>query len=107
MPLDKTYTISFERKFQSVIDALPKDIKKVFDDKMGYFRDNPNHPSLNTKPLTVSKQKLKQLGVDQIYEFYINRKDYRCVFYVNHELKEIIIVYIGNHTQVKNKFVRS
>jgi mRNA-degrading endonuclease HigB of HigAB toxin-antitoxin module len=71
---------------------------------MSYFQGNPNHPSLNTKTLTVSSKRLKELGVDQIYEFYINRKDYRCIFYVIHDTKEIIIAYIGNHTQVKNKF---
>jgi len=70
---------------------------------MEYFRENPSHPSLNTKQYSVSKKKLKELGVDQVYEFYINRKDYRCIFYVTHEPKEIIIAYVGNHTQVKNK----
>ena len=83
---------------------LPEDIKSSFDAKMAYFQSNPKHPSLNTKILTIGSKKLKELGVDQIYEFYINRKDYRCVFYVIHNTKEIIIAYIGNHTQVKNKF---
>ena len=104
MPLDNSYTILFEKRFQRVLDKLPEDVKDAFNAKMDYFRSNPHYPSLNTKPLTVSVQKLKQLGVDQVYEFYINRRDYRCVFYVIHEAKEVIIVYIGNHTQVKNKF---
>jgi len=89
MPLDNSYTILFEKRFKRVIDGLPEDVGKAFSAKMEYFRNNPNHPSLNTKPLTVSRQKLKQLGgIDQVYEFYINRKDYRCVFYVIHESKE-------------------
>ncbi|MCX6712178.1 MAG: hypothetical protein NT041_00615 [Candidatus Vogelbacteria bacterium] len=104
MPLDNSYAIFFEKRFQRIIAGLPKDIKRVFDAKMGYFRDNPNYPSLNTKPLTVSIKKLKQLGVDQVYEFYINRKDYRCIFYVIHKSKEIIIADICNHIQVRNKF---
>ena len=104
MALDKSYKIFFERRFQRILDDLPEDVRKAFDAKMDYFKDNPNHPSLNTKPLAISVKKLKQLGVDQVYEFYINRKDYRCVFYVTHEPKEIIIAFIGNHTQVRNKF---
>lgn len=104
MLLNNSYTIFFERRFERILDGLPQDIRKAFDAKMDYFRGNPSHPSLNTKLLTVSVQKLKQLGVDQVFEFYINRKDYRCVFYVIHETKEIIIAFIGNHTQIKNKF---
>jgi mRNA-degrading endonuclease RelE of RelBE toxin-antitoxin system len=104
MTLDNSYTIFFEKRFQRTLDCLPDDIKRAFNAKMEYFRNNPNHPSLNTKALTVSVKKLKELGVDQVYEFYINRKDYRCVFYVTHEPKEIVIAFIGNHTQVKNKF---
>ena len=104
MLLDNSYKIFFERRFQKILDGLPEDIKSSFDAKMAYFQSNPKHPSLNTKILTISSKKLKELGVDQIYEFYINRKDYRCVFYVIHNTKEIIIAYIGNHTQVRNKF---
>ncbi len=100
---DNTYVIYFEKRFKKVLDELPEDIVKVFNAKLNYFRENPNHPSLNTKLLIVSTQKLKQLGIDQVYEFYINRKDYRCLFYVIHEQKEIIIAYLGNHTQIKNK----
>ena len=103
--LDDSYVIYIEKKFQKHLSNLPEDVKKVFDAKMNYFRQNPSHPSLNTKTYNVSKKKLKDLGVDQVYEFYINRKDYRCIFYVNHEpSKEIIIAYVGNHTQIKNKY---
>lgn len=104
MTLDNSYNIFYEKRFQRALDDLPEDVKKAFDAKMEYFRNNPHHPSLNTKLLTISVQKLKQLCVDQIYEFYVNRKDYRCVFYVTHEPKEIIIAFVGNHTQVKNKY---
>jgi hypothetical protein len=104
MPIDNSYKIYYEKKFKHALEGLPEDVKKAFNAKMNYFRNNSKHPSLNTKKLTVSTQKLKQLEVDQVYEFYINRKDYRCVFYVIHKSKEIIIAYIGNHTQVNNKF---
>lgn len=104
MLLDNSYKIFFERRFQKILDGLPEDIKSAFNSKMEYFQSNPNHPSLNTKTLTVGMQKLKQLGVDQIFEFYINRKDYRCIFYVIHESKEIIIAYIGNHNEISKKF---
>lgn len=101
--LDNSYTIFNERRLEKCLKDLPEDVRQVFSEKMNYFRKNPSHPSLNTKAYSVSKKKLKELGVDQVYEFYINRKDYRCIFYVTHEPKEIIIAYVGNHTQVKNK----
>ena len=104
MPFDRSYSIYIEKRLQKSLDCLPADVLEVFKEKLRYFRDNPNHPSLNTKIFHASSKKLRQLGVDQVYEFYINRKEYRCVFYVIHENKEIIIAYVGNHTQIKNKF---
>lgn len=101
--LDSSYTIYIEKRFDKCLKSLPEDVREVFDSKMEYFRKNPSHPSLNTKMYSVSAKKLRELGVDQVYEFYINRKDYRCIFYVIQESKEIIIAYVGNHTQVKNK----
>jgi len=101
--LDSSYIIYIEKRFDKCLRDLPEDVTEVFHCKMEYFRKNPSHPSLNTKICSVSKKKLKELGVDQVYEFYINRKDYRCIFYVIHDVKEIIIAFIGNHTQVKNK----
>src|SRR3989338_3831760 len=98
--LDNSYRIYVEKRFDRCLKNLPEDVRQVFHEKMEYFRNNPSHPSLNTKAYVVSKKKLKELGVDQVYEFYINRKDYRCIFYVTHEPREIIIAYIGNHTQV-------
>ena len=83
---------------------LPEEIKQVFDDKMKYFSNNPHHPSLNTKKYNANPKTLRRLGVDEIWEFYINRKTYRCVFYVVHSEKQIIIAFVGNHQQTKNKF---
>lgn len=104
--LDSSYKIFIEKRLEKCLKDLPEDVRQVFDDKMEYFRNNPSHPSLNTKTYSVSKKKLRELGVDQVYEFYINRKDYRCIFYVTHEPREIIIAYVGNHTQIKNKLAR-
>ena len=101
--LDNSYKIFIDSKFEKSLRGLPKNVIDVFNEKMEYFRHNPSHPSLNTKQCSVSKSKLKELGVDQVYEFYINRKDYRCLFYVTNETKEIIIACIANHTQVRNK----
>ena len=102
--LDNSYSIYIEKRLDKSLKGLPKQVQEVFSEKMEYFRKNPLHPSLNTKLYNVSKKALKELGVDQVYEFYINRKDYRCIFYVTHEPKEIIIAYVGNHTQIKNKY---
>ncbi|MDP2593502.1 MAG: hypothetical protein Q8P52_02540 [bacterium] len=103
MNIDSSYTIYVSTRFNKNLDNLPRQIKELFDEKMEYFRKNPLHPSLNTKRYIVSQKKLRELGVDQVFEFYINRKDYRCVFYVAHGPKEIIIAFVGNHTQVRNK----
>ena len=99
------YKILVEKKFKKVIRKnLPKEYREVFNEKIKYLSNNPEHPSLNTKQFHVGKKKLKDLGVDEIWEFYINRKQYRCIFYLSHIDEIIIIAYIGNHTQVRNKF---
>ena len=99
------YRILVERKFEKIIQKnLPKEYREVFDEKIRYLSSNPEHPSLNTKQFHVSKKILSNLGVDEVWEFYINRKQYRCIFYLSHIDKIIIIAYIGNHTQIKNKF---
>jgi len=102
--LDNSYKIFHEKRLEKNLKDLPFQIREVFKEKLNYFKKNPFHPSLNTKQYSVSQKVLKDLGVDQVYEFYINRKDYRCIFYVIHESKEIIIAFVGNHSQVKNKF---
>lgn len=99
------YKILVEPKFEKTIKKnLPKEYREVFDEKIKYLSNNPEHPSLNTKRFNVSKKILNNLGVDEVWEFYINRRQYRCIFYLSHADEIIIIAYIGNHTQVKNKF---
>lgn len=100
--MDSSYSIFTERRLDKYIRKnLPPEIKGLLDEKLKYFAQNPKHPSLNTKPYTVSKKKLKQLEVDAVYEFYIDLS-YRCVFYVIFEEKQIILAFVGNHNQVKN-----
>lgn len=99
------YKIFVYSKFEKIIEKnLPKKYRKAFDEKIKYLSNNPNHPSLNTKKFNVSKKILSNLEVDEVWEFYINRKEYRCMFYVSHAEKKIEIAYVGNHTKVKNKF---
>ena len=79
-------------------------IGRFLNKKIKYLVNNPSHPSLNTKSYNVSVKALKRLDVSEVWEFYINRKEYRCVFYVSHCDKAVIIAYVGNHNQIKNKF---
>ena len=101
--LDSTYTILIDSGLDKILKKLPEDVRKVFNRKLEYFKSNPNHPSLNTKPYQVSEKFLKNLEIDQVFEFYINRRDYRCILYVSHLKKEVIIAFIGNHTQISNR----
>ena len=99
------YKILIDPKLNKHIKKnLPREYREVFNEKIRYLAKNPSHPSLNTRGYNVSGKTLKHLDVDEVWEFYINRKDYRCVFYVSHSDTEIIIAYVGNHVQVKNKF---
>ena len=99
------YKVFIYSKLEKIIKKnLPEEYRKVFDEKIKYLSNNPNHPGLNTKKFNVSKKILSKLEVDEIWEFYINRKEYRCIFYISNIEKRIEIAYIGNHTQIKNKF---
>jgi mRNA-degrading endonuclease RelE of RelBE toxin-antitoxin system len=85
-----------EGPYKIVRKNLPRDRKEVFDKKIKYLRENPNHPSLNTKQLGVSKKRLVELGVSRVYEFRINM-GFRCIFYMDEKEKLIILVCVGNH----------
>ncbi len=104
MSLDNKYKVLTHPDLQKSIDKnLPSNLRKVFDKKVKYLSSNIKHPSLNTKPYHVSEQKLKQLGVDKVFEFYINMS-FRCMFYVQNDEKQIILTFVGNHKQVKTKY---
>ena len=102
MSLDPSYRICYEKKFEKWVKKnFPQKLKGVLDEKLRYFSENPNHPSLNTKPYTgVSRRVLKQLEIDAVFEFYVNM-DYRIILYISHVDKTIIIAFIGTHDEVR------
>ncbi len=101
----KQYKILIDDSLKKSIEKnLPFQLREVFDRKMQYFSKNPYHPSLNTKKYNACKKTLKRLGVDGVWEFYINRKKYRCIFYVIHEEKEIIIADVGSHDLLAKRY---
>jgi len=105
MGLDNSYEIYLPSNLEEIIRKnLPQELRKVFDRKIKYLSRNIFYPSLNTKKYSVGDKTLSRLGVDEIWEFYINRRDYRCIFYVIHETKKIIIADIGTHDQLKRKY---
>ncbi|MBP9702082.1 hypothetical protein KBD69_00195 [Candidatus Woesebacteria bacterium] len=104
MSLDDAYRVLTDDKFNKWIKKnLPTQLKKVLDKKIAYLASNPQHPSLNTKKYGVSQQTLKQSQVDEIWEFRINM-NFRCVYYVVHSEKTIILAFVGNHEDVKVRF---
>ena len=104
MKPDNSYKLLTTPDFKKEIKKyLPKELLNVFNRKVAYLSENPNHPSLNTKTLVISQQRLRQLGVDEVFEFRIN-KGLRCIFYVKHTEKLIILAKIGNHDEVLRWF---
>lgn len=104
MKPDKSYSVQALPAIEKTIRKnLTPDLKRIFDKKVENLAADPSWPSLNTKPLHVSEQSLKQLGVDEVYEFRINMS-YRCVFYLIHAEKLMILAYVGNHEQVARKY---
>lgn len=97
------YTILKSDEYEQSRDCLTEGLINVLDQKLEYFRKNPKHPSLNTKPLNPSakkKKKLERQGVSRVFEFYINRKEWRCVVYIFEEQKIVYLVRIMNHREV-------
>lgn len=88
---------------KSLKKNLPLEVRKIFNRKLDYLSTNPDHPSLNTKQLTVGLQTLKKLEVDKVWEFRINTS-FRCVFYTRSSDKSIILALAGNHDLVNKKF---
>lgn len=94
-----------DKKFSKSVTKLPKEIQKVLKEKIKFLASNPSHNSLNTKPYRCSSKKKRDLqkeGVDDIREFYINGKKYRCVFYVLHKQKMIYLALVGLHNDLNN-----
>lgn len=104
MSLNKSYDLLIDKRFEKHIKKnLPKELKSVLDRKLKYLSKNISHPSLNTKHYNASARALKKLGVDEVYEFRINM-GFRCVLYVLHKEKQIIIAYVGSHEQLIAKY---
>ncbi len=104
MSLDESYSVVTDPKFNKWIKKnLPSQLKKILDRKIKYLTGNPRHPSLNTKKYGVNKQTLKRYGVDEVWEFRINM-GFRCVFYVIHDERLIILAYVGNHEDLERRF---
>ncbi len=81
---------------------LSPDLKKAFDKKLKFLKEDCRYPSLNFKPYNISDKAKNQLGVSDIYEFYINMS-FRCLVYVLDDKQELILFFIGNHEEVKRK----
>lgn len=98
------YDILIDQSLEKIIKKnLPANLSKVLTRKIKYLAENPNHPSLNTKQLNISQQKLKVLGADEVWEFRINMS-FRCVCYLMHKDKKLIIAFAGNHDEIKKKY---
>lgn len=104
MNLNKYEIYSHPKLEKNIKKNLPDSYKKVFDKKLKYLSGNVSHPSLNTKRYGACSKTLKRLGVDEVWEFYINGRDYRCIFYVIHNEEKIIIADVGDHNYLKRKY---
>ncbi len=104
MRLDNSYKVKVDPGFNKYVKKkLPKELKRALDQKIAFLAENPYHNSLNTECLSVSEKKLRELCVDQVYEFRVNM-GFRCVFYVRHEQKIIILARVGNHDDIAQWF---
>lgn len=64
------YKILAESKFKKIIQKnLPMEYREVFDKKIKYLSNNPEHPSLNTKQFHVSKKRLTILELTKCGNF--------------------------------------
>ena len=99
---DGPYRILVHKKFEKVVrKKLPSHLVNALHKKTEYLKSNPKPPSLNTKSLNVSNAWCRQRGIDDVFEFRIT-KSFRCIFYVQHEQREIVLVFVGNHEDVRN-----
>ncbi|MFA6519155.1 MAG: hypothetical protein WCV93_05950 [Candidatus Shapirobacteria bacterium] len=105
MNFDSSYGVFFDKSFsRSFAKNIPKGLKKSFDQKLKLLSNDPKYPSLNIKKLNVSQKFLKVNQVDEVGEFRINLS-YRCIFYLVHAEKQVILVFVGDHQEVK-KFIK-
>ncbi len=94
-----------DKRFERAVSSLPESAQKILKRKIGFLAKNPSHNSLNTKPYHCSVKhfsELKRDGVDDVREFYINGKNYRCIFYVIRARKMLYLAMVGSHDQLRN-----
>ena len=94
-----------DKKFERAVSSLPEIVQKILKKKLRFLAENPSHNSLNTKHYHCSAKLLTELkrdGVDDVREFYINGKKYRCIFYVIHSKKMLYLAMVGSHDQLRN-----
>jgi hypothetical protein len=92
-----------DKKFTRAVEGLPQFVQDALKEKIRFLAENPYHNSLNTKVFHCSSKRRKELqreGVDDVREFYINAKKYRCVFYVLHQKKMIYLAMVGLHDRL-------
>lgn len=98
------YKVVLKKQLKKQIKrALPPNLLNTFERKLKYLANNPFHPGLNTKQIRVSEKKCKDLGVDEVWEFYINMR-LRCIIYVVHSEESLIIAYVGDHADIVRRF---
>ena len=97
------YLLLKSDEYEQSCSCLTESEVKILDQKLEYLKNNPRHPSLNTKSLNPSakkKKKLERQGVSRVCEFYVNRKQWRCVVYIFEKQKIVYLVSIMNHDEV-------
>lgn len=105
MRFDEQYSVKATKDFDKIVrKKLTSQLKKALDQKIKLFSKQLNYPSLNTKKLNVSQRFLKSQNIDEVWEFRINM-GFRCIFYVMENEKIIVLVFVGNHEDVK-KFLK-
>jgi len=105
MEFNEYYSIKATKDFDKLVKKrLSRDLKKALDEKIKLLSRQLNYPSLNTKKLNVSQSFLKARGINEVWEFRINM-GFRCIFYVNENEKQIILVFVGNHEDIR-KFAK-
>jgi mRNA-degrading endonuclease RelE of RelBE toxin-antitoxin system len=94
-----------DKKFERAVANLPEIVQKVLKRKIRFLAENPYHNSLNTKQYHCSSKAIDQLkreGVDDVREFYVSGKKYRCIFYIIRLKKILYLAMVGSHDQLRN-----
>lgn len=100
----KDYKVVIGPKLKkSLKKDLSSNLRRVFNRKLKYLAENPYHTGLNTKKIGATEKQCRELGIDEVWEFYINLR-LRCIIYVVHSEKSLIIASITSHEDIVRKF---